>query len=97
MIMKWHNLNIGFRIAINSGVALLLYVPALYLFYKTADGSPTLTSLFPAASVALTAAFGGFLVKRGHNNKIKLAAAKDGLTLEQETAATTPGKEAAND
>ena len=92
--MKWHNLNIGFRIAINSGVALLLYVPALYLFYKAADGSPTLAGLFPAAATALTAAFGGFLVKRGHNNKIKLAAAKDGLTLEQETAAPGQAKEA---
>lgn len=85
--MKWHNLNIGFRIAINSGVALILYVAALYLFYVTAKNSSTLAGLFPTASVSLTAAFGGFLAKRGHNNKIKLAAAKDGLNLDMENTA----------
>ena len=84
--MKWHNLNVGFRIAINSGVALLIYVPALYLFYVAAKDSPTLAGLFPTAGTLLTTAFGGFLVKRGHNNRIKLQAAKDGLTAESENS-----------
>jgi hypothetical protein len=85
MNLKWHNLNLGLRISINSGTALLIYIPSLYLFFNACKNSPTLAGLFPIASSALTLAFGGFLVKRDRNNKLRVESTKDGLTGEVQT------------
>jgi len=62
--MKWHNLNVGFKVSINSGAALLLYIPSLFALYFGACLDPVLVGLFPTASGFLTGAFSAFLVKR---------------------------------
>lgn len=88
MNLKWHNLNLGLRISINSGTALLIYIPSLYFFFHACKDSPPLAGLFPIASSALTVAFGGFLVKRDRNNKLRIESTKEALAGEVETEAS---------
>lgn len=79
--MKWYNLNIGFRVSINSGAALLLYLPALFILYFGATASPVLKDLFIPAITALTGAFTGFLVRRTASDKTETAVKIETLKL----------------
>ena len=77
--MKWHNLNIGFRIAINSGPALLLWAGGFYQLVHMASHHANLLPYLILVLGAWTAGFGGYLVKRDRNKKYALDAAKAGV------------------
>jgi len=70
--MKWHNLNVGFKVSINSGAALLLYIPSLFALYFGACFNPLLVGLFPTAAGFLTGAFSAFLVKRYKGDQLDI-------------------------
>jgi positive regulator of sigma E activity len=72
--VKWHNLNVGFKVSINSGAALILYLVNFHLLTIEAAYSPAIERLYPVAIGALTGAFAGFLVKRAANNKLESTA-----------------------
>ena len=69
------------RVVINSGAALLLFLPALYVLYFGALISPVLERLFLPAASALTGAFAGFLVRRTASDKTETAANIERLKL----------------
>jgi len=72
--VKWHNLNVGFKVSINSGAALILYLINFHLLTIEAAYYPAVAQLYPVAIGALTGAFAGFLVKRNANNKLESVA-----------------------
>jgi hypothetical protein len=65
-------IDFSIRISINSGAALFIYLLSLFILYFGSKGSQILAQLFPSATWALTFGFGGFLAKRGYNNKISV-------------------------
>lgn len=73
---KWHNLNIGIKISINSGTALLLFLGAFFLFLGFVALFPPVEKNFLVGLGGLTGAFVGYLKKRDSNNKIDLQAEK---------------------
>lgn len=68
--MKWHNLNIGVKISINSGTALILFLISFFGLVVLAAFFPAVERLFVPALTGLTGALGGYLVKRANNNKL---------------------------
>ncbi len=84
MNLKWHSLNIGFRRAINTGVGLILWAIGFFILTHMAAHHANVAQLYPVALTGWTGGFVSFLLKRNSNNKIRLAATKDNLTLETE-------------
>ena len=76
-------MNIKLRSEINSGAALLLYTLSFFALTTEAAFFPAVERLYPVAIGALTGAFGGFLVKRNSNNKIRLEADRNGICEER--------------
>jgi len=64
------NCNIGFKVSINSGAALILFVINFHLLIIEAALWPAIERIYPVAVGALTGAVAGFLVKRANNNKL---------------------------
>ncbi len=92
MNLKWHNLNIGFRLAINTGVGLILWAIGFFILTHMAAHHDNVAQLYPVALTGWTSGFVSFLLKRNSNNKIRLAAAKDGLTLEADGGTPPAGE-----
>jgi hypothetical protein len=86
--MKWHNLNLSWRVVINSGAALLLYLVSFFLLTHMAAHNPGVQAVYPIGVAALDVAFGGFLVKRANNNKLASTEAVEKLKM----AAVKPGE-----
>jgi positive regulator of sigma E activity len=86
--VKWHNCNVGFKVSINSGAALVIYLVQFQILIIEAAIWPAVERLFPVAIGALTGAFAGFLVKRNANNKLtstaELEKIKSGCEVKQE-------------
>lgn len=82
MTMKWHNLNIGVKISINSGTALMLFVTSFFGLVVLVAFFPAVERQFVAALTGLAGAFGGYLVKRNSNNKLALDEKKAKLICE---------------
>lgn len=85
--MKWHNLNVGFKVSINSGAALVIYLAALFLFLGFVALFPPVEKNFIAGLGGLTVAFERYLNKRNNNNKLANAEEIEKLKL---TAACPP-------
>ena len=77
--LKWHNLNVGLKVSINSGMALILFLMAFFLLLICVNFFPPVEKNFVAAGALLVGAFGGYLKKRDSNNKIAAEAAKAGV------------------
>lgn len=77
--MKWHNLNIGVKISINTGTGLLLWAAGFFGLVYLAAHYPAVERIFPVALAGWTGGFISFLLKRNSNNKIDLEAAKVGV------------------
>ena len=90
--MKWHNCNIGFKVSINSGAALIIYLVNFQLLVIESAYFPAVERLFPTAIGALTGAFAGFLVKRNANNKLANAE----IIAQIKISGTCPSKEGAD-
>jgi len=71
------SLNITVRI--NSGFALLLWIACFFALLWMSQHHPSIENEFPVAMTGLSAAFGGYLLKRHGNNKVDLEAEKLGL------------------
>ncbi len=84
MNLKWHSLNIGFRLAINSGVGLVIWAIGFFILTHMAAHHANVAQLYPVALTGWTGGLISFLFKRNSNNKIRLTAAEKGLTLETE-------------
>jgi hypothetical protein len=82
------NINATFKISINSGAALVLFILAFFLLLLGVAFFPPIEKNFVAAGALLVGAFGGYLKKRDANNAKALEAEKLGLC--------DPGKGAAN-
>jgi hypothetical protein len=82
--LKWHNLNIGFRLSINTGAGLVLWIGCFFRLLWLAERSPAVERLFPVALTGLTGAFVSFLIKRNSNNRIdsaeRISECKNGFT-----------------
>ena len=74
--MKWHNLNIGLKVSINSGTALVLFLAAFFLFLVFVAKFPPVEKNFIAGLGGLTVAFERYLNKRNNNNKLDIEAKK---------------------
>jgi len=72
--VQWHNLNIGFKVSINSGASLVIYLINFHILTLEAAMWPAIERIYPVAIGALTGAFAGFLVKRAANNKLESTA-----------------------
>lgn len=75
---KWHNLNIGIKISINSGTALLLFLVAFFGLLWMGHNQ-AVERMFPVAIAALVGAFSGYLLKQNADNKLDVEAAKGDL------------------
>jgi hypothetical protein len=79
-------INAEFKVSINSGMALILFLLSLAALLVGVALSPAILSVFFEAAGILTVAFGGYLKKRDSNNQIALKAEIAGL-------AADPGKD----
>lgn len=86
MNLSWCNVNLGVRVKINSGAALLLFLASYFTFLITVALSPAIEKNFLVGSSVLVGAFGGYLRKEHANNKLDLEAAKANV-VESVTAA----------
>lgn len=80
--LKWHNLCIGLRLSINTGVGLVFWAAGFFLLTHMASESPAVERLYPVALAGWMGGFVSFLLKRNANNKIdeRLKIAKNGFT-----------------
>jgi hypothetical protein len=83
------NINATFKISINSGAALVLWLVAFFGVLFVSKLVPAVASSLILTLAALTTGFGGYLKKRDANNAKALEAEKLGLNCD-------PGKGAAN-
>jgi len=79
MNLKWHNLNIGFRLSINTGVALVVWALGFFLLTHMAAHHDKVLQLYPVALTGWTGGFISFGFKRNANNKLRVATSKDDL------------------
>ena len=77
-------MNIKFKIEVNSGSALVLFLLAFFALNFQAAAYPAIAELYPVSIGALTGAFAGFLIKRNSNNKISLEAERSGIRITRE-------------
>jgi len=73
-------IDIGIKISINSGAALILFLVSFALLLLGVAFFPPIAENFVAAGTLLVGATGAFWAKRNANNKITLDAEKAGLT-----------------
>lgn len=85
-MVQWHNLNIGFKVSINSGAALVIYLVQFQILIIEAAIWSAVERLFPVAIGALTGVFAGFLVKRNANNKLYNTAELEKIKSGSETS-----------
>jgi hypothetical protein len=76
------NITASFRVTINSGAALVLFLLSLAALLVGVAFSSAIASVFLEAGGLLTVAFGGYLKKRDSNNQIALKAEIAGLTAD---------------
>jgi hypothetical protein len=81
------NINATFRVSINSGAALILFLLAFFLLLAGVAFFPAVEKNFIAAGALLMAALERYMNKRKDNNK---------LALESEKLNCDPGKGAAH-
>jgi len=74
--MKWYNLNVGLKISINSGTALILFLASFFLLLGFVAKFPSVEKNFLIALGGLTGAFVGYLKKRDRNNVLDIEAKK---------------------
>lgn len=70
--------NLVFRVKINSGFSLLLFLASFFLLLVGVAYYPAIDKNFIAAGTMLVGAFGGYLKKENSNDKLDLEAAKSG-------------------
>jgi hypothetical protein len=68
--VKWHNCNVDFKVSVNSGAALILYLINFHILTLESAYFTAIERIYPVAIGALTGAFAGFLVKRNANNRL---------------------------
>jgi hypothetical protein len=56
-------------VSINSGLALLIFIPCFFGLVLLAGNNPAIASIFPVALTGMTGAFAGFLMKRHAGDK----------------------------
>jgi hypothetical protein len=61
-------INASFKISINSGAALIIFIAAFFLLLLCVALFPPVEKNFVAAGALLVGAFGGYLKKRDANN-----------------------------
>lgn len=76
------NITASFRVTINSGTALILFLLSLAALLVGVALSPAVASVFLEAGGLLTVAFGGYLKKRDSDNQINLKAGIAGLAAD---------------
>ena len=62
-------MNITLKLTINSGLALIIFIPCFFGLVLLAGANPAIASIFPVALTGLTGAFAGFLIKRHAGDK----------------------------
>ena len=82
MELKWRNLNLGFKISINSGAALIIFLLAYFLLLIGVAISSAVERQYIPALAGLASAFSGYLIKRNSNNKISANAELEKLKLD---------------
>ncbi len=70
------NINASFKITINSGAALILFIAAFFLLIGAVAAFPPVEKNVLALGGILVGAFGGYLRKRADNNAKNLEAEK---------------------
>jgi hypothetical protein len=73
------NIAASFKVTINSGMALILFLLSLAALLVGVAFSSAIASVFLEAGGLLTVAFGGYLKKRDSNNQLGLKAELAGL------------------